>query len=239
MREIGYSLTRQSDRTLPRTYFRSGYIPNKSRKDNSRSSLKRSGQEIPGIVLVVIVFLLRTEEPTIQKIFKSIGYHRIQNWIKLLETLLLFESWLKAETITKRNGEIVGLHFVPWFVGFFRRVVHRITGEGLDIPMVHLNFHMWKDILRLGVATNFTGQFAESNLKFNCKNWGKQTQMRSHSVDAQTAERAYEASVIRLAKAEVDYLNTGKWGFFFGSSGETKKDYNTAQRPLHCLYFIP
>lgn len=238
MRQIGYNLSRQSDRSLPRTYFRSGYIPNKSRKDNSRSALKRSGQEVPGIVLVVLIFLLMTEEPSIQRILKSIGSHRIQHWIKLLETLLLFESWLKSESINRADADLVGSEFVPWFVDFFKRVVRRVTGEGLDIPKVHLNFHIWKDILRLGVPINYTGHFAESNLKFNAKNWGKLTQMRSHSIDSQTAERSYEASVIRLAKAEVDYLNTGHIGFFFGPSEKTKPITNKERKGLSivCIF---
>jgi hypothetical protein len=222
MSQIGYGLSRQSDRSLPRTYFRSGYIPNRSRNDKSRSSLKRSGQEVPGIVLVVLIFLLMTETPGIQKIFKSIGGHRTQNWIKLLETLLLFENWLKSNTLSRPDVTLVGTHFIPWFVDFFKRVVRRLIGEGLDIPKVHLNFHIWKDILRLAVPINFTGHFAESNLKYNGKNWGKLTQMRSHSIDNQTAERSREASIIRLAKAEVDYINTGRWGFFFGPTARSE-----------------
>jgi len=141
----------------------------------------------------------------------------------------------KGHHVTGYDVMLVGSDFVPWFVDFFKRVVRQVTGEGLDIPKVHLNYHIWKDILRLGVPINYTGHFAESNLKFNAKNWGKQTQMRSHSIDSQTAERAYEASVIRLAKAEVDYLNSGRIGFFFGPSEKTKHVTNKERKGLSII----
>lgn len=71
MAEIGRQLCCQSDRDLPRTYFRSGYIPVRN-KEGQRNSYKRSGQEIPGVMLVCLLFLLTNEKSS-----KDIVVHRI------------------------------------------------------------------------------------------------------------------------------------------------------------------
>lgn len=218
MRQIGYDLSRQSDRSLPRTYFRSGYIPNKSRNSKSklRSSLKRCGQEIPGIILVLIVFLLQEDDPAQKQVRERIGKDRIHNYIKLLEYLLLFESWLKQKEIPRHEVVLVETTFVSPFMAYYKIVVARTDGDGLCVRKFHFNVHLCPDIFRYGVPSNYTGHFGESNLKFNGKNWARLTQRRNHTLDNQTGNRNVESAAVFLAAAEVGFLETGRWKPFYG-----------------------
>lgn len=224
MRVIGYNLTRQSDRSLPRTYFRTGYVPAKSRDNGARKSLKRSGQEIPGIILVLLLFLLQTEDDNLMEVRRRIGTERIQQYALLFTISLLHEEWLKQPEIPRVDVEFVDKYFTPHHMDFYKAVVDRTEGDGLNIYKFHAKCHLYTSILFLGVPRIYTGHFGEANFKFGGKNLALRTQRRNHTLDKQTADRSIEYQALLKGHAEmlIQQEVSGASVRFYGSSHQER-----------------
>ena len=226
MRESGYSLTRQSGmansqekhKFLPRTYHRSGYIPAKSKDSGARTAMKRSGQEIPGIMLVYLLTLL-SEHPTCFKMRKKIGPERVADYTKLFDLLLTFDKWMKQDDISKESLRMAE-DFVAPFMVFYKKTLNRLIGDGVKTKKTHYMRHVIHDIIINGVPLNYTGQVGESNFKFTAKNVARRTQKQAQLLDKQTAIRSAEYTCIARASSEASKQETGHWSYFWGS--ETK-----------------
>jgi hypothetical protein len=136
----GYQLSGQSDRSLPKTFFWSGYVPCKSKekKTTQRGCLKCCGQEMCGTLLVVLTMLLTEHPGFVEKprvgvsLKKRIGDARVGLHIQLFDTLIVMEAWLKQEAILKKDLKKFR-KFIPKFMEHCKSVINRTVGEGLKI----------------------------------------------------------------------------------------------------------
>ena len=212
MREIGFHLHRQSDRNLPRTYFRSGYIPNKQKHTGQRTSLKRSGQEVSGVILVIILFLLAEDQHT-ASVRDRIGANRVDIFLDVFDTLLTFHAWLKQKSFLPSRVQKSGLYMRD----FMERFVSQLGIVSLTRKK-HYTVHFDEDILRFGSPLNYYGAIGESNFKYNTKNHARRTQRRAHVLDKQTAVRNTESIIIARGCAEAEHQTCGSLSFFWGGS---------------------
>ena len=91
---IGFHLSRQGDKNLPRTHFPTGYIiTNKKKKEDN--SGKKTGQELVGVVLVLLMFL-NSDEP-LQYLSKKMKDSQIASWIQVFEFLIPVYKWTQSE----------------------------------------------------------------------------------------------------------------------------------------------
>lgn len=208
--DIGFSLQHQSVRDLPRTYFRSGYIPeaDSGNKTSGRKSFKRCGQDIPGIMLCILILLCSANPqsddirqhlgtPEYDEDDELVGIDRRGEYINILDKLLLFEAWMKQPKIPAEDLDLVD-SVLPTFMMIFKNTVHRTRGEGLKIRKFHHTLHIPKAIRDMGVPMNYSGQNPESNMKENVKQNARRTQKRQHTIDGQTAVRFVESRVIAI-----------------------------------------
>ena len=223
LKEIGALMTRQSDRYLPKTYFPTGYIPGKTR-EGKRASLKRCGQELPGVMLVYLAFLQLSEPQHVAggcKVLPKIGNDRINSYIHLFDHLLLMWQFLKQAKMKK--SDVGRLHFYNrLFFQYYKDTVDRQEGWGSCLIKFHLTLHIAGDITRYGVPSNYTGHVPESHFK-QTKNDARRTQKRVATLDYQTAIRGLEGKILDRAHGELELEKTGKYDTFWGAGGNRRK----------------
>ena len=220
MRQIGFCLQQQSDRSLGKTYFHTGYIPKKSKGDKIRKTLKRSGQEMTGVVLVLLLFLLSNELRS-QHIRTHIGGVKCNQYIHVFDRLILLLEFLKQSHIPKLS--VARLHlFMLDFFEYFIEALDWQEGAGNNLRKFHYLLHIALDIIRLGPPINFAETVPERNFK-HVKQMARQTHKRAHTVDYQCAVRDVESRVLDRAFAEITHMRTNEWHFFWGYGKESKQ----------------
>jgi len=220
MRQIGFFLQRQSDRSLGRTYFRTGYIPKKAKGSNQRKSMKRNGQEMTGVVIVLVLFLLSNETET-KNVRDRVGGVKTKRYIHVFDHLLLLLEFLKQSSMRKIS--IARLHaFMPLFFQYFISTLEREEGAGNNLRKFHYLLHLALDILRLGPPINYVETVPERNFK-HVKQLARRTQKRAHTVDYQCACHDVEARVLDRAFAEITFARTNEWHFFWGYEEASKQ----------------
>ena len=213
MLHIGYCLRRQSDRNLPKTYFRSGYIPNKERGTNKRRGMKRSGQEMSGVMLVITLFL-QSNNREIQPVLRRIGEEKLDGYVHIFSRMLLLIEFLKQCSI--RREDVGRLHdFYRAFFDYYTTVLDRKEGAGANLRKFHYMVHTALDIVRFAVPNNYTGHVPEANFKHH-KNDARRTQKRAHNIDFQQGTRYVEGLVLTRAHYEITERRNGGSGFFWG-----------------------
>ena len=223
LKEIGALMQRQSDRYLPKTYFPTGYIPPKT-NDGGRASLKRSGQELPGVVLVYLAFLQLTEPQNVSggcKVLPKIGNERVDSYIHLFDHLLLMWQFMKQAKMKK--SDVGRLHYYNrLFFQYYKDTVDRQEGAGFCLIKFHLTLHIAGDIARYGVPSNYTGHVPESHFK-QTKNDARRTQKRVATLDYQTAIRGIEGKILDRANGELELQKSGTYEPFWGTSAKRRK----------------
>jgi hypothetical protein len=194
--KYGDLFTRQSDRDMPVTKFSSGIQHN-----GMMTAKKYSG------ILLVMAAILRST--------KGSGYltgisgstfatnHGREDWITLVETLLMWEMWLKSDEISKHHIERSEKkhRFIMYLMG---KVANRQAGMGLKIVKFHAIVHMAEDMIKFGVPMNFDTGSDESGHKAT-KTAAVVTQKRKERFDEQVGRRLSEVHALQLAHEEIKH----------------------------------
>ena len=188
---LGKTLSRQSQRDLPRTSFSKGL--NEGRlmaKDHS------------GILLLIAASVKTTLGRSLLKSRKyfEVDAH-LRDWATLVETLLQWEMWLKSDTL--RVSDVHRAKRKHRFIMYLiKKVGNRKKGMGLKLLKYHAIMHMAKDILNFGVPMEFDTGSNESGHK-PTKKAALLTQKNQETFNEQTANRLDELDLLGYAEEEL------------------------------------
>jgi hypothetical protein len=202
--KLGCTLSRQSDRDVPRTNFSRGF--------SSGSNLM--GHEMAGCLLVKLfafhttcfrsIFNVGKKDPRKGVDDQRLCYsNHIQDWIVVVSSLLVWHQWMKQPTIPKkmvRRSHVA----VQWLMRFVAEVAPRPGTMGNNTIKTHLVLHLCEDILDHGVPENVNSSYAESAHIPLAKKTTRNTQKRAVSFTKQAAHRYIENLAISLAWADVE-----------------------------------
>ena len=213
-REIGWLMSRQSDRDFPITRFANGV-----RKG------KLMVQEYPGILLCIAATLRCTQGRNLlaQKKTNFGTDHAIRDWSQLVETLLQWERWLKSPQMEKKHVK-ASREKHRYIMYLAKNVAKRAKGMQLKLTKFHTIVHIAEDILNFGVPMEVDTGANESGHK-STKKAALLTQRNEATFEKQTAERLDEMHLIELAEQEI----AGKHLWDYGeksndTSTNSKKD---------------
>lgn len=202
--KYGDLFSRQSDRDMPITKFPCG-IHQKG---------MMTGKKYSGLLLVMATVLRSSQGSELiidstDEICNTTVHDResreewIDDWLILLETLLMWEMWLKSEQISTHH--ITRAQQKHRFIMYLiRQVANRRAGMRFKIVKFHAIVHMADDILRFGVPMNFDTGSDESGHKVT-KTAAVHTQKRREIFDEQVGRRISEVHALRLAFEEIDH----------------------------------
>jgi hypothetical protein len=201
---IGRALVRQSDRTLPRTYFPTGILipagAGKGKADRqAQSTGKKTAEEMPGVILVIFLYYLSGDHS--EELRTHLGETRRSAFLAVMELCLLLYQWM-IQTETPRTDIYETEEFMPLFMDYFKRTIERDYGHGMKNFKIHSILHVCHDMIRLGTCDNYNSKYGEKNHKENVKAPGRKTQMRAETFIEQTADRTYEDIVITRARRQ-------------------------------------
>lgn len=203
--KLGSTLSRQSDRDVPRTNFPRGF--------SSGSNLM--GHEMAGCLLVKLFALHTTCFRSIFNVGKKVTpkegvndqrlcySNHIEDWIVVVSCLLVWHQWMKQPTIPKkmvRRSHVA----VQWLMRFVAQVAPRPSGMGNNTIKTHLVLHLCEDILDHGVPENVNSAYAESAHIPLAKITTRNSQKRAVSFTKQAAHRYVENLAVSLAWADVE-----------------------------------
>ena len=120
----------------------------------------------------------------------------------VFETLLCYWAWLKKDTFWRQNdkaAEEAALQAIHAMVNKLMDLWPRATGNGYDIPKIHGQFHVPRNIARMGNQLNIHSGPQEANHITLSKDPAQTTQRRAGSIDHQLATRLAEHLVIQKA----------------------------------------
>ena len=191
-RKYGKYLSRQSDRSLPRTHFNTNYT----------SIARKTANEMTGIILVYLAMFAISEGQ--EKMDKEFGEQRATAFLHLLELMLMVENFCYAE---EHSMEAIRLlkGFMPRYLHTFKDTVNRTEGQGMKLVKFHLPLHFASDMERFGSMKNFDSGIGESHHKSECKNPAQRTQRRYTCFEQQVANRQVENIMIDQAYDEMEY----------------------------------
>jgi len=145
---------------------------------------------------------LITQKP--KKNEEKMTRRQVREWIHLLESSLALSSWLKSESVDRKDlehrisiiedgiSEIRESYFqrqIRRYMKLFKRLVRREKGSGLDLVKFHQLLHIFKYVLHHGSLANCDGSRPEAVGKFLIKNPGRRTQIRLSLLTIQTAAK--------------------------------------------------
>ena len=191
--EYGALISRQSDRSMPKTKFFGGIVRG-----------KLTAKEYPGILLVMYCLMLSGQGQMLLKSrrvrFREQGL--IQNWIMLIETLLQWEMWLKSTKMMKSHVQKSRKKH-KYIMQLMRKISNREEGMGMNTTKFHGILHMTDDILAYGVPLEFDTGTKEQHHSVN-KAAAKLTQKNKEKFEEQVHKRAEEVRLLDLAVAEMN-----------------------------------
>ena len=135
----------------------------------------------------------------------------IKDWTLLVETLLMWEMWLKSNTISKKHVRRSQRKH-RYIMYLIRKVGDRKKGMGLKIMKYHGIMHMTQDMFHFGVPMDYDTGADESGHKPS-KTAAKLTQKRKDTFDEQVAKRLSEVHVLALAMEETRNERT-LWDYY-------------------------
>ena len=201
--EYGELLSRQSDRNMPKTKFSEGLQKG-----------KLMAKEYSGVLLILAAILRSTRGRKLLIAKKGSSFAEddgVDDWLMLVETLLMWEMWLKSDEM-KRKHVFRSRKKHLYIMYLIRKVGNRKKGMGLKIVKYHAIMHMTQDILNFGVPMNFDTGADESGHK-PAKTAAKLTQKRKDTFDQQVSQRLTEVQVLDLAMAEILH-NKPVWAYY-------------------------
>ena len=203
--EAGMRLARQSERDMPKTKFAGGI---------TRGKLQ--AKEHTGILLCILAVLCSTSGGKLLRDRKKNNFAEVgllEDWIRLVETLLEWEEWLKLP-IMERNHVQYRLKYKHQYLMYLIRIVgKRKAGMGLKLVKFHSILHMRHDILNFGVPMEYDTGSNESGHK-KTKRAAKLTQKREETFDEQVDIRLQEEHLLEMAKEEMNGREL--WNYRFG-----------------------
>lgn len=214
--EIGVLFGRQSDRDMPKTKFSNGIQQG-----------KLMAKEFTGVLLIIAAILRSTEGRRLlcvkQKGQKKGRFAQddghLEDWIMLVETVLMWEEWLKSDVMAKKDVHRARRKHL-YIMYLMRKVGNRTKGMGLKIMKFHAIMHMAQDIIHFGVPMNFDTGSDESGHKPS-KTAAKVTQKRKETFDEQVGIRLTEVETLCLAREE--FTNRRPlWQYSYEYSMDTK-----------------
>ena len=225
--ELGGLFGRQSDRDLPKTKFYNGIQKG-----------KLMAKEYTGVLLIIAAILRSTEGRRLLSAHKHLRFARdktlIDDWVLLVETLLLWEEWLKSEEMHKKDIHRAKEKHL-YIMYLVKKTARRTKGMGLKIVKFHAIMHMALDIMRFGVPMNFDTGSDEAGHKPS-KTAAKVTQKRKELFDQQVEERLTEMTLLELAAQEVGETQPKWWYFDDDYSDETSPEPEAI--PTQCYQWL-
>ena len=218
---MGKMLKHQSDRDMPRTMFNGGV----------REGLLQA-HHMTGVMLVLALslrctqgrkLLLETSRGNQKQFFND--EQKIRDWIQLLETLLMFERWLKKDQYKPQLVERAKVK-VKEVMSMVKKVGQCTKGMGDNRGVFHGAIHIPEMIENLGAPKHFDTQFNEKDHKLD-KKTAKRTQQRIEKFDMSIATKIVERNAVDLAKFE---LETGRkcWHYFRWLDNTIDNDHSDA-----------
>lgn len=204
---IGVLLTRQSDRTKPRTKFAKGIYKG-----------KLMAKEYTGVMLIMAAILRSTEGQRVLKGARSKGFREewlIRDWILLVETLLQWEAYLMSDQMDKKH--VARMQKKNRFIMFLLKKVGNRTAMkktmGWKVMKFHAISHLADDIQINGVPMVVDTGSNESHHK-TTKVAAKLTQKDMKTFEKQTSDRCDDFEVLDLAIQEIE--GRPLWDYFQG-----------------------
>lgn len=204
---MGNLLRRQSDRSLPRTMFKGGV----------REGLLQA-HHMTGVMMVMALAMRTTQGANLllnqsrgpQKQFFS-GPDKVRDWIRCLESLLMFEMWLRkpeySVALVKR-----ACTKVKEIMSMVRTVGQRSRGMGDNRGVFHGVIHIPEMILNFGAPRHFDTQHNEKDHKLD-KKTAKRTQQREDTFDMQVGKKVVQRHAVELAVFEIE-SGRKKWHYY-------------------------
>ena len=201
--KVGEMLQKQSDRNLPRTHFPQGIIPKKSKKSKqaTETMVKKSGAEIQGALLVLIVLLSSYFADDVG-IVDNLGNAALSAWIGTLELSIFLEEFFKKKDGYSRKDLLKAIKVIEALQDRIKGTCPR-GGHGWKLIKFHLLCHLCNDIKRHGSPENFSSCPIEANHKVLATGPGRRTQQRQESFEKQSSTKAAEAQLIKRAYYEL------------------------------------
>jgi hypothetical protein len=185
----GELFSRHSDRDMPRLKF-----------SNAIQEGKLMANDYPGVLLLLVVVMNSSEGRKVlggRTAGKLSEVGGLDDWIMLVEMLLMWELWLKSDKIALSH--LKRAQHKHWYLMYLiRKVGNRRSGMGLKIVKFHAITHMADDIINFGVPKTFNTESDESAHK-PAKEAAKVTQKRKETFDFQVAKRLTEVHPLELA----------------------------------------
>ena len=201
--EYGELYQRQSDREKPKTKFSNGIQKG-----------KLMAKEYRGVLLIMATILASSQGRKLLRKKKLSIFAQddgLGDWSMLVETLLMWEVWLKSEEISHFHLKRAKKKH-RYIMYLIRKVGNRTKGMGLKIMKYHAIIHMADDMMNFGVPMNFDTGADEAGHKPN-KTAAKLTQKNKDTFDEQVCMRLHEKMCIDLAMVEI---RTGRslWSYY-------------------------
>jgi hypothetical protein len=169
-------------------------------------------QEYPGILLCIAAVLRSTGGRAM--LYKQTAHFgqetALQDWSQLVETLFLWERWLRSASMEKKHvREVRVKHRCIMYL--MKKVANCIAGMQLKLTKFHGVVHMADDILNFGVPMEVDTGSNKSGHKAT-KTAARLTQKNEETFDLQTAIWLEEVHLLDLATLEIE----GKPMFYYG-----------------------
>lgn len=217
--EIGRHLSRQSDRSKPRTKFAHGILKG-----------KLMAKEYTGVMLIIAA-MLQTEtgkqmlSSARRKNLRQAG--QLMDWVLLIETLIQWEAYLNLPQMEKNHLQRLKKKH-QFLLFLLKKVGARHKGMGFKVMKFHAVLHLAQDIEMFGVPMVVDTGSNESHHK-TTKIAAKLTQKDVKTFEKQTSERLDDFHVLDLAMAEM--AGRPIWNYSDGYKTKTpaksKKDITT------------
>ena len=191
--EYGELFTRQSDRNMPKTKFSEGLQKG-----------KLMAKEYSGVLLILAAILRSTRGRELLEGRKNSKFAQsggVDDWMMLVETLIMWEQWLKSDEMDRKHVRRAQKKHL-YLMYLVRRVANRRRGMGMKMMKYHGIMHMVEDIYNFGVPMNYDTGADESGHKPS-KTAAKLTQKRKDTFDKQVSQRLTEVQALDLAMAEM------------------------------------
>jgi hypothetical protein len=213
--KYGELYSRQSDRNMPKMNFHNGIQQG-----------KLTAKEYPGVLLILAtVVLVSTKGSDLLKGHKKQSSLVIDDWISMLETLLMWESWRKSDKISHNHVHRAQKKH-RFIMHMVQSTANRQAGMGLKIMKFHGILHIADGLINFGVPMNYDMGSDESGHK-PATAAAKVTQKQKEYFDEQeVGSRLTEVKALDLAVLKE--INEGQCPWkYSGQSTQTAEETGT------------
>ena len=201
--QVGVLLSRQSDRSKPRTKFKSPLL----------STTKKCGHEHAGVILCLLIALLTDRGRQICLEERTMNENFLDNFVYIFEMVLVMEQWLRDDALPiedvkkKKDDETSGLsQALGVYITMLGKICQR-GGMGSNVIKNHLILHLPDYITRWGPPSGWDGSNLERSHKTQAKRPAQLTQRRQDTFLSQLSKRYSE---MRLIKKAISFFGMDK-----------------------------